>query len=88
VLPGRSRCIVTPTRQDLPILWRSALYYLSASDAVADAKRRIDRILKCEEQVLPSRPLRGGTPDIEGLGVRLPDTALERSGPFTLTLYT
>jgi hypothetical protein len=46
VLPGRSRCIVTPTRQDLPILWRSALYYLSASEAVADAKRRIDRILE------------------------------------------
>jgi hypothetical protein len=39
------RAIVSPTRSDLPILWCPALYYDTESEAVTDAKRRVDEIL-------------------------------------------
>jgi hypothetical protein len=41
---GASRCIVTPTRPDLPILWRYAIHYKSPAEAVVDARRRIDEL--------------------------------------------
>ena len=31
---------------DLPILWRCALLYTTKSEAVADAKRRVDEVLE------------------------------------------
>jgi hypothetical protein len=39
------RSIVSPTRCDLPILWRQLLYFDSEAEAITDAKRRVDEIL-------------------------------------------
>ena len=39
------RCLVSPTRRDLSILWCPALYYETEAEAVVDAKRRVDEIL-------------------------------------------
>ena len=38
-------CFVTPEHPDLPILWRCALLYTTKSEAIADAKRRVDAVL-------------------------------------------
>lgn len=42
---GTWRCIVTPSRQDLPILWRYSLHYRAAANAIVDARRRVDEVL-------------------------------------------
>lgn len=45
VVRGKWRCIASPSRPDLPILWRYALFYDTEREAVVDAKRRVDEIL-------------------------------------------
>ena len=42
---GKWRCIVTPSRPDLPILWRFAFFYSAKAEAIADARRRVDELL-------------------------------------------
>ena len=41
---GKWRCLITPTRLDFPILRNYARIYETEAEALADAKRRVDRL--------------------------------------------